>query len=81
MLDAAIQAHLGTQLRVLYGDPAEIKMPRHLTQLADRVSQVIRAHTVPVDQAFVDGIMASLKSLRAYALSLTRDIHQAEDLV
>jgi RNA polymerase sigma-70 factor, ECF subfamily len=81
MLDAAIQAHLGTQLRVLYGDPADIKMPRRLTQLADRVSQVIRVHTEPVDQAFVDGIMASLKSLRAYAISLTRDVHQAEDLV
>jgi len=81
MLDAAIQAHLGTQLRVLYGDPVEIKMPRRLAQLADRVAQVIRAHTVPVDQAFVDGIMASLKSLRAYALSLTHDVHHAEDLV
>jgi RNA polymerase sigma-70 factor (ECF subfamily) len=81
ILDAAVQAHLGTQLQVLYGDPAEIKMPRHLTQLADRVAQVIRAHTEPVDQTFVDGIMASLTSLRAYALSLTRDIHQAEDLV
>jgi RNA polymerase sigma-70 factor (ECF subfamily) len=81
ILDAAIQAHLGIQLRVLYGDPAEIKLPRRLAQLADRVAQVIRAHTEPVDQAFVDGIMASLKSLRAYAISLTRDIHQAEDLV
>jgi RNA polymerase sigma-70 factor (ECF subfamily) len=36
---------------------------------------VIRAHTEPVDQAFVGGIMASLKSLRAYAISLTRDVH------
>ncbi len=81
MLDAAVQAHLGTQLRVLYGDPVEIKMPRRLAQLADRVAQVIRAHTEPVDQAFVDGIMASLKSLQAFAISLTHDVHQAEDLV
>ncbi|MBD2750986.1 sigma-70 family RNA polymerase sigma factor [Microvirga sp. BT688] len=81
MLDAAVQAHLGIQLRDLYGDPVEIKMPRRLAQLADRVAQVIRAHTEPVDQAFVDGIMASLKSLRSFALSLTRDVHQAEDLV
>jgi RNA polymerase sigma-70 factor (ECF subfamily) len=81
MLDAAVQAHLGIQLRDLYGDPVETKMPRRLAQLADRVAQVIRAHTEPVDRAFVDGIMASLKSLRSFALSLTRDVHQAEDLV
>lgn len=81
MLDAAVQAHLGTQLRALYGDPGQIKMPRRLTRLAERVAQVIRAHTEPVDQAFVDGIMASLKSLRSFAISLTRDVHQAEDLV
>ncbi|MCC2650049.1 MAG: polymerase subunit sigma-70 [Microvirga sp.] len=81
MLDAVVQAHLGAQLRVLYGDPMEIKIPRHLARLADRVAQVIRAHTEPVDQAFVDGIMDSLKPLRAFAISLTRDVHQAEDLV
>jgi hypothetical protein len=34
-----------------------------------------------VDQTFVDELMSSLKSLRAYAISLTRDIHQAEDPV
>jgi RNA polymerase sigma-70 factor (ECF subfamily) len=80
-LDAAVQSHLGTQLQVLYGDPVESKMPRRLAQLAARVTQVIRAHTEPVDQAFVDGIMASLKPLRAFAISLTRNAHQAEDLV
>jgi RNA polymerase sigma-70 factor (ECF subfamily) len=80
-LAPAIQAHLGSQLRALYGDPAEERLPRGLAQLADRVAQVIRAHTEPVDQDFIDGIMGSLSSLRAFALSLTRDIHQAEDLV
>jgi hypothetical protein len=38
MLDAAVQAHLGIQLRDLYGDPGEIKMPRRLAQLADSVA-------------------------------------------
>ena len=55
MLDAVVQAHLGAQLRVLYGDPMEIKIPRHLARLADRVAQVIRAHTEPVDQACTPG--------------------------
>jgi len=80
-LTDAIQTHLGRELRALYGDPDEEKMPRSLSQLLNRVAQVIRAHTEPVDQAFVDELMASLKSLRAYAISLTRDVHRAEDLV
>jgi RNA polymerase sigma-70 factor, ECF subfamily len=81
ILDAAIQAHLGSQLRALYGDPGAEKLPRSLAQLADRVAQVIRAHTEPMDQAFVDGIMGSLSSLRSFAVSLTHDVHRAEDLV
>jgi RNA polymerase sigma-70 factor (ECF subfamily) len=80
-LTDAIQTHLGRELRTLYGDPDAEKMPRSLAQLLNRVAQVIRAHTAPVDQAFIDELMTSLKSLRAYAISLTRDVHRAEDLV
>jgi RNA polymerase sigma-70 factor, ECF subfamily len=80
-LTDAIQTHLGRELRALYGDPDAEKMPRSLDQLLNRVAQVIRAHTEPVDQAFVDELMGSLPSLRAYAISLTRDVHRAEDLV
>jgi RNA polymerase sigma-70 factor, ECF subfamily len=81
MLDTAVQAHLGIQLRVLYGDPIDERLPRRLARLLDRVAQVIRAHTEPVDQAFVDELMRSLTSLRAYAISLTHDVNRAEDLV
>jgi RNA polymerase sigma-70 factor (ECF subfamily) len=80
-LDEAVQAHLGAQLRALYGDPIEEKLPGSLKRLADRVAQVIRAHTDPVDQAFTDGIMAALPNLRAFAISLTKDSTKAEDLV
>jgi RNA polymerase sigma-70 factor, ECF subfamily len=80
-LTDAIQTHLGRELRALYGDPDAEKLPRSLARLLDRVAQVIRAHTEPVDQAFVNELMASLKSLRAYAISLTHNMHQAEDLV
>jgi RNA polymerase sigma-70 factor (ECF subfamily) len=80
-LDDAIQTHLGRELRVLYGDPVEEKLPRRLARLLNRVAQVIRAHTEPVDQAFIDELMASLSSLRAYAISLTHDVNRAEDLV
>ncbi len=81
VLDPSIQAHLGQQLRALYGNPAEDKLPYSLSHLLDRVAQVIRAHTEPVNQAFVDGVVASLTSLRAFAISLVRDADQAEDLV
>jgi RNA polymerase sigma-70 factor (ECF subfamily) len=45
------------------------------------VAQVIRVHTEPVDQVFVDELIGSLSSLRAYAVSLTHDMNRAEDLV
>jgi len=81
LLDEAIQTHLGRELRTLYGDPVDDRLPRRLARLLDRVAQVIRAHTEPVDQAFVDELMGSLTSLRAYAISLTRDVNRAEDLM
>ncbi|MCC2651360.1 MAG: polymerase subunit sigma-70 [Microvirga sp.] len=80
-LSANVRLHLGKQLRALYGDPAEDKLPRDLARLVDRVAQVIRAHTEPVDQEFVNGVMDALPNLRAFALSLTGKVDQAEDLV
>ena len=80
-LNSRIQAHLGEQLRTWYGDPAGDKLPPKLAQLLDRVAQVIRARTELIDQAFVDGVLASVTSLRAFAISLTRDAEKAEDLV
>jgi RNA polymerase sigma-70 factor (ECF subfamily) len=80
-LNAAVQAHLGVQLRALYGDPTADLMPQDLRQLASRVAQVIRAHTEPVNQAYIDCIMRSLSPLRAFAISLAKDRVRAEDLV
>ena len=80
-LDASVQEHLGVQLRALYGDPSESKLPYELRLLARRVAQTIRAHTEPVDQAFIDGVMGNLVPLRAYAISLTKAVDRAEDLV
>jgi RNA polymerase sigma-70 factor, ECF subfamily len=80
-LNNSIQAHLGQHLRTWYGDPAGDKLPPKLAQLLDRVAQVIRARTELIDQAFVNGVLASVTSLRAFAISLTRDAEKAEDLV
>jgi RNA polymerase sigma-70 factor (ECF subfamily) len=81
ILNSSVQAHLGQHLRAWYGEPADDKLPPNLAGLLDRVAQVIRARTEPVDQAFVEGVLASVTSLRAFAISLTRDAPQAEDLV
>lgn len=81
ILDDAILAHLGRELRGLYRNPGQDRLPRDLARLLRRVAQVIRAHTEPIDPAFRDGIVASLPILRAFAISLTRKIDQAEDLV
>jgi RNA polymerase sigma-70 factor (ECF subfamily) len=80
-LDGAIRVHLGQHLRDLYGDPAAAKLPRHLASLATRVKQVIQAHAEPVDQAFTDAVMRTLPSLRAFAITLTKSVDRAEDLV
>ena len=80
-LDSSIQAHLGEHLRARYDDPAETKLPPNLARLLERVAQVLRARTEPVNQAFTDEVLASVTSLRAFAISLTRNADQAEDLV
>jgi RNA polymerase sigma-70 factor (ECF subfamily) len=81
ILNSSVQAHLGQHLRAWYGEPADDKLPPNLAGLLDRVAQVLRARTEPIDQAFIAGVMASVTSLRAFAISLTRDAPQAEDLV
>ncbi|MPR10225.1 sigma-70 family RNA polymerase sigma factor [Microvirga tunisiensis] len=80
-LNSSIQAHLGQHLRTWYGDPAGDRLPPKLAQHLDRVAQVIRARTELINQAFVDEVLASVTSLRAFAISLTRDAEKAEDLV
>ncbi|MET0430611.1 MAG: sigma-70 family RNA polymerase sigma factor [Microvirga sp.] len=80
-LDETVRAHLGAELRNLYGDPAETKLSYSLNHLLQRAAQTIRAHQEPINQAFVDGIMKALPKLRVFALSLARQLELAEDLV
>jgi RNA polymerase sigma-70 factor (ECF subfamily) len=81
VLDTNVQVHLGRELRAWYGNPAEEKLPSNLAQLLRQLSQVIRARTESVNQAFVDGIVARIPSLRKFAISLTRNADLGEDLV
>lgn len=80
-LDHSIQGHLGRQLRASYGNPADEETPSSRAHLLDRRAQAVHADPMPIDPAFVDGIVTSLSSLRSFAISLTRSVDQAEDLV
>jgi RNA polymerase sigma-70 factor, ECF subfamily len=80
-LEIGIEGNVGQQLRFSYGNPAEEKLPSGTAQLLDRRVQVVHSDPTPTDQAFADGIVTSLPSLRSFAISLTRSVDQAEDLV
>jgi RNA polymerase sigma-70 factor, ECF subfamily len=77
----SIQDHLDHHFRASYGDPAEGKPSSKLAQFLDRRAQIAHADPKPIDQAFIDAIVTSLPSLRSFAISLTRSVDQAEDLV
>ncbi len=80
-LDRLILSHLGGQLRDQYADPGEAKIPLRLLRLLKRATQVIGAHHEPVEQAFVDELMSIIPELKAFAVSLEKDMSRAEDLV
>jgi len=76
-----IQDHLGAELRAVYGDPAATRMPECLSRLTDHLGKVIRRRDSSANQPFINELLGSSKSLRAYALSLTKNVDHAEDLV
>lgn len=79
--DISRQRPLGQHLRASNRNPAEEKLPSNLAWLLNPGAQVVHADPEPIDQTFADGIVTSLPSLRSFAISLTRNIDQAEDLV
>src|ERR671913_426984 len=81
MPDDSIQAHLDQQFRASCRNPAEEKLPLDGDPTLDQVGQVMCATTGPNDRAFAECIVASLPTLRPFAVSLTRSVEQAEDLV
>ena len=80
-LSEEIISHLGVELRKLYADPLEQKVPVYLRRLRKRAFQVLRARHEPVSEAFVAELMSLLPEVRRFALSLTRDLNHAEDLI
>jgi RNA polymerase sigma-70 factor, ECF subfamily len=64
----------GQQRRASYDSPADEK-------LLEQPARFIHRDPMPIGEAFVEGIVTSLPSLRSFAISLTRSVDQAEDLV
>lgn len=79
--DISIQGHLHHHFRASCGNPAEGKPSANPAQLFDWPVQVVHSDPTPIDRAFADGIVTSLPSLCSFAISLTRSVDQAEDLV
>ena len=76
-LSEEIISHLGVELRKLYADPLEQKVPVYLRRLRKRAFQVLRARHEPVSEAFVAELISLLPEMRSFALSLTRDSNHA----
>ncbi|MFC1458078.1 sigma-70 family RNA polymerase sigma factor [Microvirga arabica] len=55
--------------------------PSTLARFLERRAQAVYAAPKPIDQAFAHGLVTNLPSLRSFAISLTRNVDQAEDLV
>jgi RNA polymerase sigma-70 factor, ECF subfamily len=80
-LEKPVRDHLGQHLRNLYDQMVGNQLPRDMAKLAQRLERVIQARTEVPDPAFMAALMKSVPHLRAMAMSRTRNVDQAEDLV
>jgi RNA polymerase sigma-70 factor, ECF subfamily len=80
-LTAAVQEHLGEQLRNAYAALGEIEPPVAFTDLLTRLETALAALGVPKENKFRDELLAAAPSLRRFALTLTANPARADDLV
>lgn len=73
-LETGIMGTPGQQLCTSYDKPADDKS-------LEQQPRLISPNPMPIGEAFIEGIVTSLPSLRSFAVSLTRRVDQAEDLV
>jgi RNA polymerase sigma-70 factor, ECF subfamily len=78
-LSPAIQEHVGKQLRALLNPMPGAALPDELQALVKRLEAALIG-TGPSDE-LRDQMLAAVPSLRAFALSLTRNFDDADDLV
>jgi len=80
-LPAAVQDHLGGQLRELFALVTTDEQPRSFIDLIAQLTQVLDAEDAAGAGRFGDDLIAALPALRAFALSLAVNAARADDLV
>ena len=73
-IEIGIMGNIGQQLCTSYDEPADDKP-------LEQRARFIHPDPMPIGGAFIEGIVTSLPLLRSFALSLTRRVDQADDLV
>jgi RNA polymerase sigma-70 factor (ECF subfamily) len=76
-----VRDHLGEHLRSLYDEIVGNQLPKDLAKLVQRLERAIQARTEAPDPEFMAALMDFVPHLRAMAMSRTRNVDQAEDLV
>jgi len=80
-LPAAVQDHLGSQLRDLFAAVSADEQPQRLIELVARLTQLLDEGDAASASRFGDDLIASLPALRGFALSLAVNAARADDLV
>lgn len=79
-LPGYLREHLGKQLRAFYAALVAESQPAALLDLTAKLESVL-AERPAADPRFRDDLLAALPALRAFAVSLTGNVAQADDLV
>jgi RNA polymerase sigma-70 factor (ECF subfamily) len=79
-LPGYLREHLGKQLRAFYAALVAESQPAALLDLTAKLERVL-AERPAADPRFRDDLLAALPALRAFAVSLTGNVAQADDLV
>ena len=80
-LEQPVRDHLGQQLRDFYHELIGDSLPTDLASLVRRLERAIQARNETPDPSFMAELMEAVPHLRAFALSRTRNLERAEDLV
>jgi RNA polymerase sigma-70 factor, ECF subfamily len=80
-LGQPVRDHLGKQLRDFYHELIGDSLPTDLASLVRRLERAIQARNEAPDPSFMAELMEAVPHLRAFALSRTRNLDRAEDLV
>lgn len=80
-LPAHTRDHLGNELRTLYGSLASDNQPQRLLDLLEQLDTALAGHQLVEVETFRQGLTKALPVLRRFAISLTANSTQADDLV